>query len=187
MGNLAGSRVYLCGAVEVESDPNNWRALITPALEMFGLVVLNPLIKPPWMPAVDGKAQRAFKESLIQNPNEKINYIKKNNDAARNYCLALVKMCDFTIVKLTKTFTVGTWEEISIARGKPCFIICDDLIPSMWLMSQLNIYDNIKREIYIHKSLDSCLTRLARINSNKNLEFDLNLDPFDWIFIRYKK
>ena len=66
MGNLSGSRVYLCGAVEVESDPNNWRSLIRPFLKEFDLVVLNPLLKPAWMPVVDGKVQREFRECLLK-------------------------------------------------------------------------------------------------------------------------
>jgi hypothetical protein len=184
MGYLSGKSVYLCGAVEAHQSPNSWRNKITPHLQQHGLVVLNPLIKPKWMSSIDAIGQKEMKQILINSRNYfDIEKVKRDNTIIRAYCLSLVRMCDFFIVKLDNVFTVGTFEEITIAKDKPIFIISDVDIPSMWLMAQLNIYNLEDRKFYLHKTMESCLSTLEQINE----KIPNNLDPFKWIFLRHNE
>jgi hypothetical protein len=190
-GLLKNVRVYLGGAVESHHSPNGWRTTISKPLETLGMVVLNPLLKPAWMPQIDAAQQRKMKETLTHylNPIDRYNWcieaqrIASDNNAIRQYCLALVRMADILIIYLDRTFTVGSFEELSIARGKPIFIISKDPIPSMWLMDQLNLYSQRFR-LYVHKSIKSCIKTLTQIHHNKTVTVILPyLDPFEWIFL----
>lgn len=176
--NLNKTRVYLSGCVESSNDPYSWRTEITPQLENMGIIVLNPLIKPKWMPQINAQQQLEMKKKLIINEN--ISQIQVENNIIRQYCLALVRMCDFMIVNIDRTFTAGVFEEISLATHKPHFIISDTEIPSLWLVDQLNYYTKHDRDLYCHKTINSLIMKLQAIHKGEE-----QLDNLKWIFLSY--
>lgn len=176
--------MYLCGAIEVHQDPHSWRNQITSPLEALDIAVLNPLVKPKWVPQIDAGGQRAMCDKLLDRGTTHggIIQIIEQNHTIREFCLSLVRIADFIIVKLDKTFTVGTFEEIKAAQGKPIFVISDDEIPSMWLADQLGHYFEGRRLMYSHRDINSCLTVLRGIN-----EGNVNIDNQSWIFLEYRR
>lgn len=196
MNLLRGVKVYLGGPVEASLDPNNWRNSITTILEKMEMIVLNPLVKPTWMPPVDGVRQNELKHILSQRgvTPSTISHdtITIENDAARRYCLSLVRAADILIINIShKTFSVGTWEEVTLARDKPIFVICEDDIPSMWLYSMLGISSHIERERYFKRDVNSVLSEFSVINdlhiSNLEMTYFTTNDLFKWIFLTYNK
>lgn len=180
MGSLAGTKVYLGGAVE-HAGVSSWREEISIKLATFGIISLNPLKKPSWMPQIDGTKQLALKSSLLDKGDEVVGSVREENSKVRRFCLALVRDADFLIVTIDKTFTVGTFEEISAAANKPVFIVSEDPIPSMWLIDQLGIYTAKDRQLYLHKNHASCMDKIEYIDF---LGPDIRyLDPFSWIFL----
>lgn len=184
MGLLKNSRVYLCGAVEAEDNPHNWRNIITPQLEKLGITVLNPLVKPGWMPKMDGHRQRDVRQQIerdngVKFIDDKDIYV---NDMTRKYCLSLVRMSDFIIAKINNDkFTVGTWEEISENIEKPILVISDNLLPSLWLLSQFNIRSIIEFDNTFMGTIDRCMNHINNIDTEAT-----HPDCFKWIFLTYK-
>ena len=185
MGTLEGKRIYLGGPVESYDGAQDWRQQITPKLTSLGLTVLNPLIKPNWMPNVDCKAQRDMRALLDMGVELRPSDIN-NNDLTRKWCLSLVRISDILIFNLRGTVkTFGTFEELACSSQKPVFLICDDRhIPSMWLASQLNLYDQSDILFYIHDSPDSILQRLADVNKygSSGIFSDVN-NKLRWSFL----
>lgn len=185
MGTLEGKRIYLGGPVESYDGAQDWRQQITPKLTSLGLTVLNPLIKPNWMPNVDGKTQRDMRAQLDMGVELRPSDIN-NNDLTRKWCLSLVRISDILIFNLHGTVkTFGTFEELACSSQKPIFLICDDRhIPSMWLASQLNLYDQSDILFYIHDSPDSILQRLADVNKygSSGIFSDVN-NKLRWSFL----
>lgn len=185
MGTLEGKRIYLGGPVESYDGAQDWRQQITPKLTSLGLTVLNPLIKPNWMPNVDCKAQRDMRAQLDMGVELRPSDIN-NNDLTRKWCLSLVRISDILIFNLHGTVkTFGTFEELACSSQKPVFLICDDRhIPSMWLASQLNLYDQSDILFYIHDSPDSILQRLADVNKygSSGIFSDVN-NKLRWSFL----
>ena len=185
MGTLEGKRIYLGGPVESYDGAQDWRQQITPKLTSLGLTVLNPLIKPNWMPNVDCKAQRDMRAQLDMGVELRPSDIN-NNDLTRKWCLSLVRISDILIFNLHGTVkTFGTFEELACSSQKPIFLICDDRhIPSMWLASQLNLYDQSDILFYIHDSPDSILQRLADVNKygSSGIFSDVN-NKLRWSFL----
>ena len=185
MGNLASVKCYLSGAIEsANSAPyqaKGWRQKITPKLQELGIVVYDPLVKPKWMPEVSGATQREMAKNLDEGitAGVALDKIELHNNMTRIFCLNLVRHANIIIVKIDKTFTVGTFEEIKLAEGKPIFIIADG-IPSMWLIDQLDLYAYYRRDLYLHSTIDKCLNKLEHINNNTNL---IN-DKLEWIFLK---
>lgn len=176
MGFLSGTKAYLGGPVEASDSPTSWRNEMSGKLLEIGVYPLNPLNKPNWMPQIDGLTQRKFKDKVLE---DKSSEIKEINQKIRKYCLALVRMSDFLIVKLDNSQTIGTFEELKMAEGKPVFIISDQEVPSMWLFDQLDLYDN--RSIYMHRTIASCFTKICMIDFvGPDQRY---LDPFKWIFL----
>lgn len=174
MNLLSGARFYLAGPVE-SAGISYWRRDLTPLLvEHFGAVVWDPLVKPGWMPDVDGAAQAALKFDVTSERTRSINGV------LRKFCQHMVANCDIVIVMVDKTFTVGTFEELGIAKYKPIFVLTDGKdIPSMWLVDQLDAYNNL--EFVFHDGIDSLLVTLCKISLGE-IKLD---DPFKWMFLTY--
>jgi len=153
MDKLKNTTAYLAGPVESSKDPNNWRKEASTKLKTLNITPWDPLIKPRWVPQIDGKAQAKMKEDIPK--------YQETNKMLRKFCLHLAANATFIIVKIDKTFTVRTFEEIAVAKYKPVFVISED-IPSMWLVDQLDAYDNL--EFVFHKSIDSLMDLLKKIN-----------------------
>ncbi len=183
MGNLEGTRAYLCGPVEFDSKANTWRDRIVPDLEDLGVIIFNPLDKRKWMTSYefDASDQASLKESVETYKNSidwglgQWKMVQKNREM-RAICKALANRSDFIICRLTKTFTVGTFEELSDARNqnKPILFWCpDERVPSMWLFDQFcesnpdGIDETFFREwedlYYYLNKIDNDSTKLNRI------------------------
>jgi hypothetical protein len=180
MGLLNNSTVYLSGAVEAHQDPNSWRNQLSIKLKELGIKAYNPLIKPFWVPQIDGHTQASWK-SVLTNPmtmNAECDTIWYTNGEIRQFCLHLAATANFMIVKIDKTFTVGTFEEIGLAKYKPVFIISDG-ISSMWLLDQLGLTQEILNE-YIFKSVDDLVNQLKLIDAGRQM-----LPRNKWLFMTY--
>ena len=165
--------------MEKDNDPFSWRNAIAPQLEDLGIIVLNPLIKPTWLPKMSGSDQDNLRESLTKGVPLNGNVLSAIhvNDSTREYCLALARMSDFIIAKINKNvFSVGIFEEITKNIEKPILVISDDLIPSMWLYSQLG------RHSVFYKTIDEVVKILKEIDSWNNKSTPFPFDNCRWIF-----
>jgi hypothetical protein len=187
MGKLKGKRIYLGGPVEacgLDLTPaQDWRQQITPKLSRLGLTVLNPLIKPAWMPNIDGKGQCDMRSKLSTGNELKQSEID-NNNITRQWCLNLVRISDILIFNLHGNVkTYGTYEELACSSQKPVFLILDDIhIPSMWIASQLGLYNAWDISFYIHDSPDSILQRLVDVNQEGSEMFKFK-NKLKWSFL----
>ena len=98
----------------------------------------------------------------------KANNIKINNDIEeliniRLYCMSLINMSDFTICRLTKTITAGTYEELGIIKtqNKPVFI----LSPNEWVPGW--VYSMFPNTFYYDNDEEKLLAKLKSIIENK--------------------
>jgi len=81
---------------------------------------------------------------------------------------------------------VGTFEEITRNMDKPVLVISDDIIPSMWLYSQLEIMNEGDMKNTFFKDVESMILYLKWIDSYHLYTKDDLLIPLDlckWIFI----
>jgi hypothetical protein len=180
MGLLNNSTVYLSGAVEAHQDPDSWRNQLTVKLKELGIKAYNPLIKPFWVPDIDGPTQASWK-STITNPiiqKTELDTIWSINGELRQFCLHLAAAANFMVVKIDKVFTVGTFEEIGLAKHKPVFVISDG-VPSMWLLDQLGLDQNMLDE-YVFKSVDDLVNQLKLIDAGRQM-----LPRNKWLFMAY--
>lgn len=183
MNFLKNTSAYLCGPIESSVNPKRWREEITPKLKKIKINVLNPLVKPGWMPHVDGETQRGMMRDLISRDLDvfDIEIIRKLNHEIRDVCLSLVRNCDFMIAKIIPTeFTVGSWEEIVVAAQcrKPVFFICDNQIPSMWLVDMLDAYETFSETFF--KTDNALVSHLININKSGEV-----VDNIAWIRNKY--
>ncbi|KKN46365.1 hypothetical protein LCGC14_0673930 [marine sediment metagenome] len=118
MGELNGTRTYLCGAmsyIDIKST-ETWRNYLTPMLKSLGVRVFDPYDKPTDIAIEDPEAQR---ELISQGC---LYTAKEGLDIIRAVDIRLVTISDFLIVNVdTDVYTVGTWEEVTLAnqQNKP--------------------------------------------------------------------
>lgn len=174
MNLLRNARVYLSGPIEAVDDAETWRVKITQPLLQMGAKVWDPLVKPDWVEDIDGAKQREMKQCLLDGV-----CVKSSNCMVRQLGLHLAANCDLVIVRINKEFTVGTFEELAVAKFKPVLCLCDDAIPSMWLVDQLDAYDNWK--FIFHTKMKSLVHTLRQIDSGTIVP----QDKFRWIFLNY--
>ncbi len=105
-------------------------------LREMGVVPLNPLKKPTWMPetchmTIPERLGLAASEQITQKTCE------DSLDFDREYCLRLVINCDFVIWAMNNNKTFGTTEELALAKQlhKPIVILQDEPITSTWMQS----------------------------------------------------
>ena len=91
----------------------------------------------------------------------------------------MVAQADFCIVKLDRTFTVGTFEELSLCRYKPVFVVSEDPAISTWLVAQLDIFVSDMRT-YFHPHLTSLMNTLRLIDHGS-----LPVAKNKWMFVTY--
>jgi hypothetical protein len=178
MGLLNGSSVYLSGAVEAHSDPNSWRNKLSIELEKIGIRPWNPLVKPKWIPNITAEEQRDWKSKVLAEDPDTDNILFKNA-RLRHFCLHMVANANFVIMKLDNTQTIGTFEELAVAKYKPVFVLSDNKLPSMWLLAQLGLNNSLAT--YIHQDIDSLVSILKAIDCG-------SLKPVPevrWMFLRY--
>ena len=188
---LENSTVYLAGAVETASDPFNWRNVISQQLSELGIISLNPLIKPKWFKDFTIDDQYSFKEVIRQqyDPHrlkERASTFELSENWAQNkamhqFCLHLISSANFVIVKLDKTFTVGTFFELSLCKYKPVFILADDPALSTWLIAELDL-EPYELKDYFHRDTNSLISYLRQINNGDVIPNN----KLKWCFMTYK-
>jgi hypothetical protein len=169
---LKGARVYLCGPVEHSVDLS-WRDQVAKELSDLGLIFWNPLVKPSWMFDVDGVMQGQIKRDILAGVGE----AGVINGLIREWCLHLVSNCDIVILRCSGEFTVGTWEEISLAKYKPVLCWCDEKAVSAWLIDQLG---QDPKDSFFFK-LDDLAKYLRNINVTGEVP-----DLLKWSFITHR-
>lgn len=186
MNKLVNSTVYLCGSVEYDSSQLDWRADISKKLSELNIIPWNPLVKPVWFPSFDRNIQNSWKEEIRKfysdsSPSYVMDDIWHKNAKIREFCLHLVANSNFIIVKLDKTFTVGSFFELSLCKYKPVFVISEDPTISNWLISELNFTPNEFKN-HFHKDIDSLMKYLNKIDSGAIIPNNL----MRWSFMTYK-
>lgn len=205
MGLLAGSSAYLAGAIDSATDPNSWRNQITRDLfKPLGIKVYNPLIKPSWMSPNTKADPGLYKKSLQVIEQGGLNGFGKacvdewNSDEAtnaaaigtsamieiRDVCLRMAADASFIVCSLPKTFTVGTFEELGLAKqcGKPIlFHMPDGLDSSTWLPVQFSggFFSSFYEESYF-RGWDSLYQRIRDIDGQVR-----EIDKAKWVFATY--
>lgn len=122
---LAGTRVYLCGAMDRVADGGvGWRKELTPKLQELGVVIFDPTNKPFY----DNKGDESDKETRRQwLDNGEFDKLRDFMKELRGGDLRMVNNCDFTIIYVdTSVHMCGSYEEIAIANHekKPILIVC---------------------------------------------------------------
>ena len=159
---------YLAGPVEFDNDNGkNWREDISKKLKEINIIALNPMIKPDWLLNDNDKNPGSYAINISKNIFSD-NNIKINNDIEeliniRLYCMSLINMSDFTICRLTKTITAGTYEELGIIKtqNKPVFI----LSPNEWVPGW--VYSMFPNTFYYDNDEEKLLAKLKSIIENK--------------------
>ena len=150
--------VYLCGPVENDVNPANWRVYYAEKLstikDRFGrrlVSVLDPLIKPAGLPKEAYLPQSKYWEVLERSrsfpnwaPSEKeimeleLEGIFVGMKACIDTCFEMVRESDVILCRLPKIFTVGTIEELVLAKQlkKTVLFACPEGIPSFWLLAE---------------------------------------------------
>jgi hypothetical protein len=184
-GKLYNATAYLQGSVENSTDPKSWRNIISQQLRKLHIIPWDPLKKPKWYPNITAETQRSWKKgireqyyskTLLQESKE----IWQQNESLRKFCLHMVSNANIIIFKIDKTFTVGSWEELSTCKYKPVFIITEDPAISTWLIAQLELEPQEIQE-YIHKDIDSLINYLGKINRGATIPSNC----LKWMFMTY--
>lgn len=185
MGLLAGTKVYLAGAIEYASDGRGgvvWRDELTPKLVEMGVRVYDPMRKPEWYPPIaktdPGSYVKIVRDAVINGGpvDEAFKAIKFIEKADFRY----IYDCEWVIVYMPKVFTVGTIDELRAAvnTGKPIFVVCPELIPSSWMMGMVATPSDWKEVFF--RDMDSVLEHIRAVDRG-----EIALDPLKWIFLSY--
>ena len=132
-------KIYLCGPVEHDTHADDWRTRLTQQLPEHQ--ILNPLIKPDHFPPEAKMPQGSYWKAWERsqgNPTPELLKAFKGMHYCINACRAMVLESDLLICRLPKIFTVGTIEELLLAKqwGKKVLFLCPDGPPSFWLMAE---------------------------------------------------
>ena len=187
-GILENSSVYLSGPIESVDDGAGWRQRITPPLEEMGVRVYNPLVKPSWLnlaSKTDGRRQKEQRKALLEGcSDEEYQAIFETQCEIRTLGVRLAHTCDWMICRVPQQFTVGTFEELTIAKqsSKPCLFWCPDGLPSMWLLAMFATdRPNSWKETFF-RSQKALIGHIRKIHT-----CDMPIDPIQWIFATYSR
>ena len=195
MNLLRGTTVYLAGAVDHHANPRLWREKIAKNIfQPMGVKVYDPLVKPSWLsnPATVNPAtyREILSSSHVYAAEGTYNDVIRDQDdviwggmmEVRNICLRMAANCDFMVVSLPKRFTVGTFEEISVAAkaGKPIlFYMPDGVTVSTWLPTQVaNSIEDFSHNCF--EVWSDLYEYLNKINAGTT-----SVDNFKWLFLSY--
>ena len=118
MNYLNGKKVYLSGPIlNLHDDGVEWRNIVTPRLELFGLEVLDPCQKHIAMGDNRineiGESKKKFRKLIMEEEWDKV---KKDFWPVVRTDLRLVDHCDFIILDHDPSVpTVGTIHELVVA------------------------------------------------------------------------
>jgi len=185
-GILNGTSVYLSGPIENVGDGSDWRSAISPHLQEMGVKVMNPLEKPAWLrraSKVDGPKQAEQRKILLQGcPEGNYDEIYQTQKEIRDMGIRLAYASDWMICRLPRQETVGTYEEIKIAKecGKPCFFWCPDGLFSMWLFAMFATSESDSWRDIFFDDWESLHDYLKKINA-----CEVPINSMEWIFVTY--
>lgn len=163
--NLKNTKTYLVGAMDRVVDGGvSWRNKITPAIEEFGVKIINPCDKP-----IYGVKENDETRWWIEYYKEtgQFNKIKEKFGVIRNADLRCVDISDFIIAHIDlNVHACGSYEEIVTAnrQKKPVLIWCEQGKHSApnWLFFMLP-------HEHIFGSLTELIEYLSFVNSHKNV------------------
>jgi hypothetical protein len=168
--SMVTTTVYLCGPIEHDAKPGDWRDWWTYKLSTIRdisnrnlISILNPLIKPHGMPKEAYLPQDEYWKMLNERKNVKDAFVGMN--ACIEMCRTMVTISDVILCRLPKIFTVGTIEELLLAKqlSKDVFFDCPDGIPSFWLLAEFAKHDTIDETFFLNpEKLLEAITGLAR-------------------------
>lgn len=183
-GILNNTSVYLSGPIECVENGADWRLAITPQLEELGIRVFDPLVKPSWIPDINGEKQASQKKILANATEEQYIEIFNINYEIRKMGVRLAHASDWIICRLPKQRTFGTIEELTIAKnaGKPCLFWCPEGMPSMWIFSMFANKRKNSVEEKFYKKWEDLFEYIKSIDSGQT-----KIDPYEWIFTTYKR
>jgi hypothetical protein len=172
---LAGTRVYLCGAMDRVADGGvGWRKELVPRLKELGVVIFDPTNKPFYDNKGDESDRKTREEWVKNGEYDKIRAFVKD---FRGGDLRMVNNCDFVIIYVdVNVHMCGSYEEIAIANHekKPILVVCEQGKPRtpQWLFGMLP-------HEHIFSTFDDLVTYLHVIDRD-GLDDDTNR----WYFYR---
>lgn len=173
MGKLAGSRMYLAGAMDRAADAGDgWRDRIIPELRAMGILVVDPRHKPIDMGMEDAD-RRAIRRKNIEEGNWEA--VEADKDI-RQIDLRCVDVCDSTIVYLDMNqHPFGTIEELVLANRQkkpiPVFVAGGKKNAPHWLFWMIG-------HEYIFDDMEQVLDYLRKVDSGEIV--DKRWVLFDW-------
>jgi nucleoside 2-deoxyribosyltransferase len=179
MGLLKNSIVYLAGPVEHSGDATTWRDDFSAFLDPKGVRIFNPMKPPDWTsytkhpPRAIHKAMMGQESSLSR---EKAFEVQRE---ILTVCKRMVAAADWVICRMPRVFTVGTIDELAIAKycGKPVMFWVDKTIPSSWAVYfTCDTVDDLKE--YFSYSAEELKAKIVAIDNG-----EISLDPLKWMFI----
>jgi hypothetical protein len=182
MNHLKGVTAYLAGAIEHvdDSESGSWRDTITATIESeFGMESIDPLIKPQWFPDISNDEQRGYNQKLIEGCTES----DRKNKVIRRACLACAGNANIIICKLPRKFTVGTFEELSLANSvnKPILFISPGReFPSMWAHAQFCQESDNWRDVFFPNEY-TLVEYLRNVDKGEQV-----IDQYKWIFLSWR-
>lgn len=133
--------VYLCGPIEHDGEPRGWRERLSEELLKIQpkITVYNPLVKPHDMPPEAKIPQSQYWVALKRAAGTVTKDLEtsfRGMHACIEMCRSMVSWSELIICRLPKVFTVGTIEELVLAKqwGKRVVFLCPEGIPSFWLL-----------------------------------------------------
>jgi hypothetical protein len=181
MNLLRGSTVYLCGSIEHAQSPTSWREQIKRELLLpLGIKPYDPLAKPTFLSELAKGNPAEYRQMLIKPDQQErvFSALAEIRNLDRQFAYA----CDFMICNMPKVFTVGTFEELSIAAAcnKPVLVYSPDGLISTWLPPMLapNAEDYWSRVHF--NEWDALYAHLRGIDDGSS-----GVDNLKWIFITY--
>jgi hypothetical protein len=186
MNKLRGARIYLSGPIESAKNSTNWRNKLAGKLSLpdIGVRIWDPLQKPSWADDIDGPKQVQMRMALESvHSEDMIRNIKSRNNMIRRLGQSMAAQCDIMVLGVDGSFTVGSLEEVDIAEHKPIFVLNlqSGRIPSMWLVDQLDAYNNI--DFVFHEDIASLEKTIRGIDSG---EIELT-DRYRWLFLTHDR
>lgn len=184
MGLLANTKVYLAGPIEFADDKRGgiiWRNEISPKLVSKGIKIYDPMVKPAWYPEITkGDPGKYVKDVISASEGQDVGDAFRAIKFIEKADLRYIHDCEWVIVYLPRTFTVGTIVEVEKAAdsGKPVFVVSPDKIPSSWLMGMVATEEDYKEVFFT--SFDELLNHLDKIDNKL-----MPLDPLKWMFLSY--
>jgi hypothetical protein len=184
---LRGSKAYLAGPVDQSNDPVSWRTKVrTELLEPMGILTYDPLIKPSWMPYEGKLPVSKYKDYLNkaqEGPIPESNMPWSGMAECRRMCLRMVSSADFVICYLPKQFTIGTFEELTLAnqQGKPILVVTPEPLNTTWLPVMLSGSCEDWLTSHQFNTWEALYEFIARIDNDEWVSVDI----YKWLFASY--